>query len=110
MQRWFSGENWVQKMPVFLPAHRVAHQPTRSRIFTYTFKSILIFAEKGWFDAVIYFISLWHFFSRFTKRVIPAKILSSNHVTPDRKLHITSARMGDITIRKNRIGSMFYYI
>ena len=57
MQRWFSGENWVQKMPVFLPAHRVAHQPTRSRIFTYTFKSILIFAEKGWFDAVIYFIS-----------------------------------------------------
>ena len=29
MQRWFSGENWVQKMPVFLLAHRVAHQPTR---------------------------------------------------------------------------------
>ena len=52
-----------------------------------------------WNFNLICFISFWRFFCHFTEQVIPSKIWSYNHVTPDRRLNVTSTSVSDITVR-----------
>ena len=52
-----------------------------------------------WNFYLICIILFWCFFCHFTERVIPSKIWSYNHVTPDRRLNITPTRVSDITVR-----------
>ena len=52
-----------------------------------------------WNFNLICFISFWRFFCHFTEQVIPSKIWSYNHVTPDHRLNVTSTSVSDITVR-----------
>ena len=53
-----------------------------------------------WNFNLICFIWFWRFFCHFfTEQVIPSKIWSYNHVTPDHRLNVTSTSVSDITVR-----------